>query len=735
MKPRFFITGMGIVSPLGVGCRDTVAALISERRCLAPLTLFSVAHDPALPVGQVAQLAHDDTLPRTHRLALMAAREAMQDQTRPPGAVIVGTTTGGMLRTENLLKAGNRNPAAYKLHAPHTVSGLIADRLNCNGVNLTLSTACASAITAIHLALRMLGCGAVRRVLVGGADSLSRLTYYGFSALQLIDPKGARPLDRDRRGMSVAEAAAFVLIESAIRPPVAAVGELLGSGLSCDAHHVTQPHPKGNGARQAMRAALLDAGLGPRHIDYVHLHGTGTFDNDAAEALAVSDLFGKEAPPYCASLKGATGHGLAAAGAVGLVTTLLSMAHGFMPANLGCRSPDPNLPIAPLLKKRSAGFSHALINAFGFGGNNGSVVVGHSLENTPSESAPAASATLKMNVIANACRTGAGDLQATHVALEHGRTCAGCLADDRIDQSLTPRRLRRLKRLPRIVSGLAADILLDASPLPAPDSLIFSTAWGALTETYDFLTHLFAHDECYPSPTDFVGSVHNAPAGQVAIRHHITGANITLTGGERSFEQAFQAACLQGAHGDRNVLLISADEYHPDFSALLDAPTSAPFQPADGGAAFYLSPAEADTASASIELLYYGRRLAERNCAASRIQFEIERAQAALCQSGKPLKVAAVLHGGSEHLRVLNEAQLENFQHQTGIGAPYIDYRLWLGNFPTVSAAAVSTALGFLQTGRLPEAMCPNGAVAIDNRAILVLSLGQRITLFAVKKC
>ena len=212
MKPRFFITGMGIVSPLGVGCRDTVAALISERRCLAPLTHFSVDNDPALPVGQVAQLAHDDTLPRTHRLALTAAREAMQDQTRPPGAVIVGTTTGGMLRTENLLKAGNRNPAAYKLHAPHTVSGLIADRLNCNGVNLTLSTACASAITAIHLALRMLGCGAVRRVLVGGADSLSRLTYYGFSALQLIDPKGARPLDRDRRGMSVAESAAFVLI-------------------------------------------------------------------------------------------------------------------------------------------------------------------------------------------------------------------------------------------------------------------------------------------------------------------------------------------------------------------------------------------------------------------------------------------------------------------------------------------------------------------------------------------
>jgi hypothetical protein len=303
-----------------------------------------------------------------------------------------------------------------------------------------------------------------------------------------------------------------------------------------------------------------------------------------------------------------------------------------------------------------------------------------------------------------------------------------------MDRSLSPRQLRRLKRLPRIVSGLAADILLGASPLPAPDSLIFGTAWGALTETYDFLTHLFAHDERYPSPTDFVGSVHNAPAGQVAMRHQITGANITLTGGERSFEQAFQAACLQGTHGDRNVLLISADEYHSDFSALLDAPASASFQPADGGAAFYLSPAEADTASASIELLYYGRRLAERNCPASRIQFEIERAQAALCQSGKPLKVAAVLHGGSEHLRCMSRAQLESFRHRTGISAPYIDYRLWLGNFPTVSATAVSTALGFLQAGRLPEAMCPDGEVAIDNRAILILNLGQRITLFAVRK-
>lgn len=739
MSTRFYITGMGIVSPLGVGCRETAAALKMQRQGLSPLTLFPVAHNPALPVGQIALPDQETPLPRTHRLAVMAAGEAMQGQAGPPCAIVLGTTTGGMLRTERLLKQDCRNPEAYRFHAPHTVTRKVADHLNCRGPNLTVSTACASAITSLHLALRLVKRGTAQRVLVGGVDSLSRLTYYGFSALQLIDPQGARPFDVDRQGMSVAEAAAFILIEGASHPPAGAIGELLGSGLSCDAFHVTRPHPQGRGALEAMTAALAHAGLAPADIRFLHLHGTGTPDNDAAEARAVSDLFGAESHPPCASIKGATGHGLAAAGAVGVVAALLGFEHDFMPANAGCRNPDPHLPVTPLPAMRPGRFDNALVNAFGFGGNNGSVVMGRTVRAPLSKSIAPVPGPLKMAVKAYACRTGGGDRNATLAALNRGDTCAGLLAGNQLERTLSPKQLRRLKRLPRIVSGLAADILLCDPEPPPPDGMVFATAWGALTETYDFLTRLFAQGERFPSPTDFVGSVHNAPAGVVAMRHNITGANITTTGGVRSFEQAFQSACLCSSDERPNWLLICADEHHDQFSPLLDSHVStAHHKPADGGGAFYLSSCCDGPETATMELLHYGRRIREKKPVDvdRRIQDEAEQISEALNRSGGPSMVAAVLVGGDPDWELLAEKQMAHFQQATGISGPYINYRHWLGNFPTVNAVAVAAALQFLDQGHIPGALAGNRAdVGIDKPAIVVLNLGERITLFKLVTC
>jgi 3-oxoacyl-[acyl-carrier-protein] synthase-1/3-oxoacyl-[acyl-carrier-protein] synthase II len=732
MTTRVFITGMGIVSPLGCGCDETAAALVAGKCHLEPLSLFPVAHDPALPVGQVENLLRDEKLPRTHQLAITAAQEAMEAQNEPPDAIIVGTTTGGMLHTETLLKSGCTDPSTYQYHAPHTVSGAVADRFNFNGPTFTVSTACASALTALHLAVLMLKSGRARRVLVGGTDALSRLTYYGFSALQLIDPQGARPCDRDRRGMSVAEAAAFLLMEAAEVQPDRALGQVLGSGLSCDAHHVTQPHPQGKGARLAMQAALNDAGLKPNQIDHVSMHGTGTPDNDAAEALAIGDLFGSTPPPYCSSIKGAIGHSLAAVGTVTVVATLLAMRVGFMPATTGCRNLDPALVLEPLTKSKNGPFERALVNAFGFGGNNGSAVIADAAYNALVPPAPTASGTMRMSVIAHTCRTGAGDLGATMQYLENGCRCGGCLANDQLDTSLPIKKQRRLKRLPRMVSGLVADILAgDSLPTP-PECLVFGTAWGALTETWDFLTNLFAHGERFPSPIDFVGSVHNAPAGQVAMRHRITGPNITITGGEHSFEQAFQAACLQGAHSSQNTMLISADEYHPDFSPLLDPQTSASNRPADGGGAFYLSPHEGDRPAPTIELCYYGQRIRSDNPEDVRRQIRAESMQArrAFANHGD---VAAVLYGGTSAMGGLKRAQLQAFQQEAKLDVSYIDYRQWLGHFPTVNAAAVSVALRFLSKGRITGMLSPENDVIIGDKTVLVLTLGDRITLFVLK--
>ena len=185
-------------------------------------------------------------------------------------------------------------------------------------------------------------------MLAGGADGLCRLTYYGFNSLQLVDPAGARPFDKDRRGMSLGEGSAMLILEAAAEPPAGTLAEVLGIGLSCDAYHPAAPHPEGAGALRAMRQALSEAGLKASQIEYINLHGTGTPDNDLAEARAVQALFGQSALPPVSSLKGALGHTLGAAGAINAAVSVLCISLGIIPANTGCREPDPALHIMPV---------------------------------------------------------------------------------------------------------------------------------------------------------------------------------------------------------------------------------------------------------------------------------------------------------------------------------------------------------------------------------------------------
>ncbi|MDD5170620.1 MAG: beta-ketoacyl synthase N-terminal-like domain-containing protein, partial [Syntrophales bacterium] len=229
---RIFITSMGLISPIGCGVSETIDALRMSRIGIKPLQLFPTPHKPPLPVGEIPSLPFLEDLPRTHIIALTAAAEAMKNAEEAPDAVVVGVTTGGMAVTEEMLKAGSTDPRHYVYHAPGSVSECIARKYGCTGEVLTVSTACSSGIVALTIALEMLRAGRARQVLAGGADSLCRLTYYGFDSLQLVDPAGARPFDRSRRGMSVGEGAAMFLLTAAQSPPVHAVAELLGAGLS-----------------------------------------------------------------------------------------------------------------------------------------------------------------------------------------------------------------------------------------------------------------------------------------------------------------------------------------------------------------------------------------------------------------------------------------------------------------------------------------------------------------------
>ena len=194
--PPVYIAGLGIISPLGIGEESTFTALQANNSAVAPLRVFPVQQQPPLPVGQVEDLRGYPHLPRAHRLALNAAKQAMEGSDCRLDAVIVGSTTGGISQTEELLAEKHEDAGLYQYHGLTTVAEAIGEELHCTGELLTVSTACSSGTVAISMACKMLESGEATWVLAGGADSLCLLTYYGFHSLQLVDKKG-----RDRKSV------------------------------------------------------------------------------------------------------------------------------------------------------------------------------------------------------------------------------------------------------------------------------------------------------------------------------------------------------------------------------------------------------------------------------------------------------------------------------------------------------------------------------------------------------
>jgi 3-oxoacyl-[acyl-carrier-protein] synthase-1/3-oxoacyl-[acyl-carrier-protein] synthase II len=684
-----------------------------------------------MPVGEVP-MGGDGTekdLPRTHLLALAAADEAMAGACFPPEAVIIGITTGGILTTEENLKARLTNPAAYCYHGAGTVAELIAKRLGCKGPAITVSNACSSGAVAIKIALDLLRSGKANRVLAGGADCICRLTYYGFKSLQLVDPEGARPFDRNRKGMSVGEGAAMLLLEaSTVREPPEAESErigVLGGGLSCDAFHPAKPHPEGQGALAAMQAALKEAVMAPQDIDYLNLHGTGTSDNDLSEARAIRMLFGDRLPPL-SSAKGALGHSLAAAGAIEAVLCAIGIDQGLMPANTGCQVPDPELGLSPLPAPQHAPLRVALSNSIGFGGNNAALVIGKTGHSSASNGSNGSESHPKpLRVAGVSCITGYGHLEKTLLRLaspEGGPPGTTSLAD--LSAGLPPAQVRRLKRLPRMALALALAAHRDAHLKNSPGSVFWGTGWGPLSETYDFLMKLQESDEKFTSPTDFIGSVHNAPAGQVAMLFGANDANITLTGGDYSFEQALMSAQVLRSETESPLLVIGADEYHGVFSPLLDRSVSSASPAADGGAALCLIRSGTERPESPRICLDFFQTLGEDPDVIPSLVASLS------AQKSLGSRFCAVMVGIPAGFREQGEGQLRAFLCLSNFTGPVMDYRKFTGEFASATAVATALAASFCRNGNIPSGFfnAIHRTIPTAKKEILVLGLGKSVT-------
>lgn len=376
-------------SAVGVGLAALHDAIAHERSGLRPLQLTDLGHPPGGPelatwVGQVDGL--DAPLPaawetwdcRNHRLAwralqadgfLAAAHAAVARHGPHRVALVLGTSTGSIGATETAYReraTTGHFPAHIHhrpLHTLHALTAFVQAVLGVQGPCQTVSTACSSSAKAFASAERLLRLGLVDAAIVGGVDSLCGSVLFGFQALQLVSPQPCQPFDVARQGINLGEGGGFALLERGPGPLA-----LLGWGESSDAHHLTAPHPRGLGVEAALDQALARAGLDAGAVDYIHLHGTATPQNDACEAALVARRFGSHT--RASSTKGLTGHTLGAAGLLGSAVCLQALSTGLLPGTQHTRTPDPACGPQLLLRPVRQAVRVAACHAFGFGGSN-----------------------------------------------------------------------------------------------------------------------------------------------------------------------------------------------------------------------------------------------------------------------------------------------------------------------------------------------------------------------------
>ena len=393
MTKPILITGTGVVSAIGLNKNETLDALLNNRSGVGPLVYLKTDHKE-FPVGEVklsdAEMRkrlniNDNAITtRTALMGMIALDEALKDakltsDMLPKIGFISGTTVGGMDMSEQyyLDYIGEGTHKEYiAVHDCGSCSEMTANHFGKFAFITTLSTACSSAANAIILGANMIRCGEADIVVVGGSECITKFHLNGFNALMILDTKPCRPFDATRAGLNLGEGAAYLVLEteeSAKRRGVKAQAILSGYGNACDAFHQTASSPDGEGAYRAMKEALQLADIQPDKVDYINAHGTGTPNNDLSESQAMIRLFGKNVPPM-SSTKPFTGHTTSASGSIEAVFCILALQHGFLPVNLNFSQPmeDGIVPVHQSVKKE---LKHILCNAFGFGGNDSSLLL------------------------------------------------------------------------------------------------------------------------------------------------------------------------------------------------------------------------------------------------------------------------------------------------------------------------------------------------------------------------
>jgi 3-oxoacyl-[acyl-carrier-protein] synthase II len=403
------VTGLGLISPLGIGTEDSWQGLVAGRSGAAPITRFDSSDFSVHIAAEVKGFDSRQWLEQKElkkfdlfihygiaatEMALEHSGLEITEENAERVGVVIGSGIGGfpMIERNNqaLLERGPRRVSPFFIPGAiiNMCSGLVSIRTGATGPNMATCTACSTSAHAIGDAALYIRQGYADAIIAGGSEAVvSPMTVAGFTAMRALSTRNdeperaSRPWDRDRDGFVIGEGAGIVILEDlehARRRDAPILAEILGFGMSSDAYHISAPSEDGDGAIRVMRAALTDAGVNHDQVDYVNAHGTSTPAGDRIETMALKGVFGDHAHKVMiSSTKSMTGHLLGAAGGLEFGVAVMAAVHGVVPPTINLDNPDPenDLDYVPH-EAREAPIRYALSNSFGFGGTNACLVVG-----------------------------------------------------------------------------------------------------------------------------------------------------------------------------------------------------------------------------------------------------------------------------------------------------------------------------------------------------------------------
>lgn len=583
---QLWITGIGIISAIGVGKEETRDSLLASRSGIDLIQYLKTEHTE-FPVGEVKlsneQMIHRLGVPsgtpmtRTALMGMLALNEALNEARLDKESLcdvgfVSGTTVGGMDKSEQYYHdffVNDMYSMYIKTHDCGACTEMIADYFGKFAFITTLSTACSSAANAIIYGARMIENGQAPVVVVGGSECLTKFHLNGFNSLRILDEAKCRPFDTNRAGLNLGEGAAFLVLETpehAQQRGVHPISVLAGYGNACDAYHQTASSPNGEGAFRAMQEALREGGIKPNEVNYINAHGTGTPNNDVSESEAMRRIFSNTIPPV-SSTKAFTGHTTSASGSIEAVICIIAMQEGFIPPNLhSTKFEDCITPVCQIQK--GVKLKYVLCNSFGFGGNDSSILLA------------------KPEIVIKA-REIKKSHKPIYVYASQQISIQQPLSDkwmtipeeynEEYNRAIEPnykffippmeaRRMGKLLKRALTVSKCA----IEQSKIQIPDAVITGTGLGCIENTELFLDAMCKEGEYLLKPTYFMQSTHNTISSLLSISLGCHGYNATYSHKNISFDSALSDAFLQLTSGKIHTAMVGGfDEMTPSYFRLL----------------------------------------------------------------------------------------------------------------------------------------------------------------------